>query len=177
MEPRDAASTGTCSSSRLTPACRRSCATSTVPTATSPRCGSSTASPPGFRWLEVNDAAANVIVFARLSREARRVLVCACNLAPVPRHGYRVGLPRDGRWVEALNTDDERYGGSGFGNPNGAAAEATPWHEQPFSAAIDLPPLGVVWLVPSGVGLDGAAGSERVGFAGAGAGMRAQEDE
>ncbi len=73
-------------------------------------------SPDGFRWLELNDADANVLAFMRLSRDGARRLVCACNFSPVPRNGYRVGLPRAGAWRELLNTDAARYGGSGVGN-------------------------------------------------------------
>ncbi|MGH3030233.1 MAG: 1,4-alpha-glucan branching protein GlgB [Gaiellaceae bacterium] len=101
----------------------------------------------GFRWLEPNDAAANVVAFARYSR-AGRPLVCACNFAPVPRPGYRLGLPQGGRWRELLNTDSPYYGGSEIGNPGGAEAHEQRWHEQPFSAEVTLPPLGVIWLVP-----------------------------
>jgi 1,4-alpha-glucan branching enzyme len=104
--------------------------------------------PAGFEWIEPNDASANFLAFARWSRDRERVVVCACNLSPVPRHGYRLGLPRAGRWREALNTDSEFYGGSNAGNVGGVVAEAHPWHEQPFSAEVTLPPLGVVWLVP-----------------------------
>ena len=50
-------------------------------------------------------------------------------------------------WREALNTDSRFYGGSDVGNGLGIEAETTPWHEQPFSAEVTLPPLGVVWLV------------------------------
>jgi 1,4-alpha-glucan branching enzyme len=104
--------------------------------------------PAGFRWLEANDAEANVIAFARFAAEGRRVVLCVCNFSPVPRSGYRLGLPRVGRWREVLNTDDERYGGRGVGNPLPVAAEAKPWHDQPYSAEVTLPPLGVVWLAP-----------------------------
>jgi 1,4-alpha-glucan branching enzyme len=76
------------------------------------------------------------------------MLACVCNLSPVPRPGYRVGLPRAGRWREALNTDSAYYGGSGVGNLGGVTAEAMPWHDQPFSAPLTLPPLAAVWLVP-----------------------------
>jgi 1,4-alpha-glucan branching enzyme len=76
------------------------------------------------------------------------VLVCVCNLAPVPREGYRLGLPAAGRWREVLNTDSTYYGGSDVGNLGGVESEAVPWHDQPFSAPMTLPPLGVVWLVP-----------------------------
>jgi 1,4-alpha-glucan branching enzyme len=103
--------------------------------------------PEGFRWLEADDAEANVLVFARLSR-AGRALVCLCNLSAVPREGYRVGLPRGGRWHEVLNTDRRAYGGSGLGNAEGVVAEGVPWREQAFSAEVTLPPLAVVWLVP-----------------------------
>ncbi|MGH2805530.1 MAG: alpha amylase C-terminal domain-containing protein, partial [Thermoleophilaceae bacterium] len=70
------------------------------------------------------------------------------NLAPVPRAGYRLGLPRAGRWREVLNTDSGFYGGSDTGNLGGVEAEPVGWHEQSFSAEVTLPPLGVVWLVP-----------------------------
>jgi 1,4-alpha-glucan branching enzyme len=106
--------------------------------------------PAGFRWLEPNDASSNVVAFLRLPAGDARPLVCACNFAPVPRHDYRLGLPSGGRWQELLNTDSEHYGGSGAGNLGGVEAEAKPWHEQPYSAEVTLPPLGVLWLVPAG---------------------------
>jgi 1,4-alpha-glucan branching enzyme len=104
--------------------------------------------PSGFRWLEPNDAATNVLAFARFGKDPKRPLVCVCNLSPVPRYGYRVGMPVSGRWREALNTDSTFYGGSGEGNLGEVEAEALPWHDQPSSAELTLPPLGVVWLVP-----------------------------
>jgi 1,4-alpha-glucan branching enzyme len=103
----------------------------------------------GFRWLEANDAPANVFAFARLTKNGRRPLVCVANLAPMPREAYRVGMPRAGGWREVLNTDSSFYGGSDVGNAGGVQAEAIPWHDQPFSAEMRLPPLGVVWLVPA----------------------------
>jgi len=105
--------------------------------------------PAGFAWLESNDAAANVIAFARFPGDRGRVVVCACNFSPVPREAYRIGLPRAGGWRKLVNTDDVRYGGSGAGGGPVRAAEM-PWHGQQFSAAVTLPPLGVVWLVPEG---------------------------
>jgi 1,4-alpha-glucan branching enzyme len=104
--------------------------------------------PAGFRWLEPNDAAGNVFAFARLSADGSRTLVCVLNLAPVPRRAYRLGMPAGGRWREVVNTDAAAYGGSGVGNAGGVQAEATPWHDQPFSAELTLPPLGAVWLAP-----------------------------
>jgi 1,4-alpha-glucan branching enzyme len=102
----------------------------------------------GFRWLEANDATNNVLAFARLDAKGERPVVCVLNLSPVPRYDYRVGMPACCRWREAVNTDSGFYGGSGVGNMGGVEAEAVPWHDQPFSALLTLPPLGAVWLVP-----------------------------
>ncbi len=103
--------------------------------------------PAGFRWLEVNDADANVLAFLRLTPEGDRVVACACNFSPVPREGYRLGLPREGAWRQVVNTDAAAYGGSGV-DPGRIHAEPVPWHGQPWSAPVTLPPLAVVWLVP-----------------------------
>jgi 1,4-alpha-glucan branching enzyme len=104
--------------------------------------------PEGFWWLEPNDAENNVVAFARTSKGAERFAVCVANLSPVPRENYRMGLPRPGHWREAVNTDSDYYGGSGVGNFGGVDAEPVPWHGQPQSAELRLPPLGVVWMVP-----------------------------
>ena len=103
----------------------------------------------GFWWIEPNDADANVVAFARAGIDpSQDVLVCICNLSPVPRPGYRVGLPRGGRWTERFNSDSSCYGGTDTGNLGGVEATALGWGGQPCSAEVTLPPLGVVWLVP-----------------------------
>jgi 1,4-alpha-glucan branching enzyme len=104
--------------------------------------------PRGFAWLEAHDADNNVLAFARFSADGERALVCVENLSPIPRHAYRLGLPRGGGWHEVLNTDSRFYGGSDVGNGDGVRADATPAHGRPFSAELTLPPLGVVWLAP-----------------------------
>jgi 1,4-alpha-glucan branching enzyme len=100
-----------------------------------------------FSWLEPNDADSNVLAFVRVDSRGRP-LVCVCNLAPVVRDGYRVGLPRGGEWCERLNTDSSHYGGSNVGNGGRIDAEAVPWHDQGHSALVTLPPLAVLWLTP-----------------------------
>jgi 1,4-alpha-glucan branching enzyme len=105
--------------------------------------------PTGFRWLEPNDAAQNVLAFMRVGTDPKRQLVCVCNLSPVPRYGYRLGVPLEGEWREVLNSDAAHFGGSDVGNLGAVTAEATPWHDQPFSAEVTLPPLAAVWFVPA----------------------------
>ena len=102
----------------------------------------------GFQWLRVNDADTNVLAFLRWSGDASRHIACIANLSPVPRHNYRVGLPRAGEYAEVLNTDAVHYGGSGVGNQGVVRADETPWDGQPASAEMMLPPLSVIWLSP-----------------------------
>jgi 1,4-alpha-glucan branching enzyme len=104
--------------------------------------------PRGFMWLEANDADHNVLAFARRAADGRRWLVCVCNLSPVPRHAYRLGLPAAGQWSEVLNTDSQHYGGSDVGNLGGVRTEPVASHGQSCSATLELPPLGTIWLVP-----------------------------
>jgi 1,4-alpha-glucan branching enzyme len=105
------------------------------------------AEPAGFRWLVVDDRAANVVAFARFAQDGR-ALVAAANLSPVPRAPYRLPMPSPGPWREVLNSDAGDYGGSGMGNHGTVTAEAVPWGGEGASAELTLPPLGVVWLTP-----------------------------
>ena len=78
-------------------------------------------------------------------------MACVANLSPIPRPGYRLGLPRGGWWREVLNTDADQFSGSNTGNGGGVEASSdSGWHWQEASAYVNLPPLGVLWLVPEG---------------------------
>jgi 1,4-alpha-glucan branching enzyme len=101
----------------------------------------------GFRWLEAGDAASNVLAFVRLGNDGTRPLVCVCNLSPIVREPYRIGLPQGGAWTELLNTDARAFGGSDVGNGT-VRAEPREWHGQADSAELTLPPLATVWLAP-----------------------------
>jgi 1,4-alpha-glucan branching enzyme len=76
------------------------------------------------------------------------VLACIINFSGQPHPTYQVGLPRAGRWREIVNTDAFGYGGSGVGNLGSVLAVPEPWHGQPASAVMTLPPLGALWLIP-----------------------------
>jgi 1,4-alpha-glucan branching enzyme len=102
--------------------------------------------PGGFTWIDASDSSSNIISFYRSGDGAEPRIACVCNFSPVPRQGYRVGLPSGGRWEELLNSDAETYAGSNVGNQGSVMAEAIPWNGQPFSAAMTLPPLAVLWL-------------------------------
>jgi len=66
----------------------------------------------------------------------------------VPRDGYRVGMPRAGRWEVLANSDEAEYGGSAYRVPESFGATPTPWHGRDYSASLVLPPLAIVVLGP-----------------------------
>jgi 1,4-alpha-glucan branching enzyme len=101
-------------------------------------------SPKGFRWIDCNNWEESVIIFERMGRSEKDVMVVACNFTPVPRNGYRIGVPADGDWKEILNSDAKEYGGSGIGNLGSVRAVSTPFHGMDHSISVVLPPLSVV---------------------------------
>jgi 1,4-alpha-glucan branching enzyme len=103
--------------------------------------------PEGFHWIDGHDAVGNVLSFLRYGSDGS-VLACITNFAGHPHEDYRVGLPSSGGWREVLNTDAFAYGGSGVGNMGRIEAVDEPWHGQPASAVLRVPPLGAIWLVP-----------------------------
>jgi 1,4-alpha-glucan branching enzyme len=98
----------------------------------------------GFFWIDCSDNENSVLSFVRQDQDQNRQVLVVLNLTPVPRMGYRIGLPRPGLWREILNSDAELYGGSNLGNLGGVATEGYQVHHQPCSAPLTLPPLAVV---------------------------------
>jgi 1,4-alpha-glucan branching enzyme len=105
--------------------------------------------PAGFEWMDCHDSEQSVLSFVRRARDPGDVVLCVCNFTPVPRVGYRVGVPVAGFYAEVLNTDGAVYGGSNLGNAGGVMSEPLPWHGQPHSVVLTLPPLGTLWLRPT----------------------------
>ncbi len=101
--------------------------------------------PGGFEWIDCTDANNSVISFIRKGKSEDVILV-VLNLTPVPRPGYRVGVPGAGFWTEVLNTDAGVYGGSNVGNSGGVYAEFVPMHNQRYSVLLNLPPMGAVFF-------------------------------
>ncbi|MES2530609.1 MAG: 1,4-alpha-glucan branching protein GlgB [Pseudomonadota bacterium] len=109
-------------------------------------------SPEGFAWISADDAERSVIVFLRKPRGGGAPVLVACNLTPMPRTNYVVGVPLAGRWRELLNSDAAEYGGANWGNLGSLTASPLPSHGQPYSLSLTLPPLSTVILA-----LDNAA--------------------
>jgi len=104
------------------------------------------AEPESFRWVVVDDRNQSIFAFLRYGSEADRTILCVCNLTPVPRHGYRLGVPSPGVWREIFNSDAAIYSGSNVGNDGLAVTDSTASHGFPASLALTLPPLATIFL-------------------------------
>lgn len=100
----------------------------------------------GFNWIDCNDSDQSVVSFMRHNHDGSEHVVFVCNFTPVPREGYRIGVPEAGFYAQLINTDDEQYWGSGVGNGEGLESEDVPWHGLSHSIVPVLPPLSVLIL-------------------------------
>jgi 1,4-alpha-glucan branching enzyme len=103
--------------------------------------------PAGFQWIDCNDSENSVICFIRRDN-AGGFVVSLLNFTPVPRDGYRIGVPLSGEYDELINSDSEVYGGSNVGNAGVARTEPIPSHGHSDSLRLNLPPLGFLLLKP-----------------------------
>ncbi len=102
----------------------------------------------GFEWIDFRDVDQSIISFIRKGENGVAPIIVIANFTPIPRLGYRVGLPQLGSYHELLNSDATQYGGSGLDNRGGITADETTWQGQPYSALLTLPPLAVLYLQP-----------------------------
>ena len=105
----------------------------------------------GFAWISGDDREQSVFAWIRRDGQGGSALVI-CNLTPVPRHDYRLGVPDDGaaHWRETLNTDSRHYGGTDLGNgAQPLRVDAVPAHGCARSLTLTLPPLATLMLAPA----------------------------
>ena len=99
----------------------------------------------GFEWLNADDKERSVVSFLRRDKHDR-ALVCVTNFTPQVYEDYRIPLPKNGVLTEILNTDDERFAGSGVINTLPVHAERKALMGRPYQAAFRLPPLATVFF-------------------------------
>ncbi len=102
----------------------------------------------GFEWIDFMDSDNSIITFMRKASNYKDLLVFVCNFTPVYREDYRVGVPFRCEYKELLNSDSEMYWGSNKGNYGGLWSDERAWHNQPFSLALNIPPLATMIFKP-----------------------------
>jgi 1,4-alpha-glucan branching enzyme len=103
--------------------------------------------PEGFAWIDCNDRENSVLAYERRADGGHVIVVL--NLTPVPRDGYRMGVPARTTYRRLFSSDDRRYGGSGVETAAAVEAEPAPFHGFSQSVVLRLPPLGALVLAPA----------------------------
>ncbi|MDN5934846.1 MAG: alpha amylase C-terminal domain-containing protein, partial [Nitrosospira sp.] len=106
--------------------------------------------PEGFAWVDCHDADNSIISYLRRADDGSFALIIL-NFTPVPRMGYRIGVPGGGSYHETFNSDSSHYGGGNLGNMGHIDATGKPWMGLPDSIVITLPPLAGLILQPVGL--------------------------
>jgi 1,4-alpha-glucan branching enzyme len=101
----------------------------------------------GFSWIVGDDREGSILAYARHGDANDPAIVVIANFTPVPRDGYRIGVPAAGFYREILNSDAQIYGGSGLGNAGGMHSEMVASHGHAQSMVVTAPPLAVVVFV------------------------------
>jgi 1,4-alpha-glucan branching enzyme len=104
--------------------------------------------PAGFAWIDLHSADQSVFAFLRSDPKQPQSppIVCVFNATPVPRDQYWIGVPEGGTYARLLDSDAERYGGTGYSSQERATADAQPSHGYPFRLRLDLPPLAALYF-------------------------------
>ena len=103
----------------------------------------------GFQWIDCNDSDNSVVSLIRRAIDPSDFVVAVLNFTPVPRSGYRVGVPVPGTYREIINSDADLYGGANVGNGGAVAADPIKAHGFDQSLELLLPPLGFLLLKPA----------------------------
>jgi 1,4-alpha-glucan branching enzyme len=103
-------------------------------------------SPEGFEWIDVDNHADSIFIFARYDELRQSLVVAAVNMTPMPHLNYRIGVPKPGLYAERINTDSQLYGGSDMGNLGRVESQEISSHGRQWSVNLTLPPLATVIL-------------------------------
>ena len=97
----------------------------------------------GFEWINNFSADESIIVFVRKSKKSSDILLVVCNFDAVEWTDYKIGVPREGKYKEIFNTDEESFGGSGLINPRVKKSVAEECDGREHSIKINVPSMGM----------------------------------
>ena len=100
--------------------------------------------PEGMEWVEANDGNNSIYIYLRKGKKEDDVLMTVLNLTPRV-FDYKIGVDEGTNWEVILNSDDEKYAGSGVAAEI-VDEEDDEWMYRPNAIILKLPPLSGVIL-------------------------------
>lgn len=99
--------------------------------------------PEGFEWINNISARENILVFSRQGIKKDDMFIVIANFANVPHKGYKIGVPKAGKYSEVFTSDADKYDGFGFVNKNPVFSEESECDGRNDSIRIRVAPLSV----------------------------------
>lgn len=93
----------------------------------------------GFEWMNSDDKERSTYSFIRKAANGRNNLLFVINMTPVAWENYQVGIPKKKKYKLLLNSDEERFGGTGKVIPKELTAVKGTCNYQPCHITFDLP--------------------------------------
>lgn len=98
----------------------------------------------GFEWINHNDHENSVISYMRKSDDEKDLVIIVCNLTPIPRENYRIGVPKSGKLKELFNSDRTEFNGTGNYLNKILKTDSIKWDGRENSIELNLPPLAMI---------------------------------
>ncbi|MFF2449175.1 1,4-alpha-glucan branching protein GlgB [Neobacillus sp. NPDC058068] len=102
----------------------------------------------GFEWIDANNSNQSIFSFIRKGKKEADSLIIICNFTAISYPVYRIGVPKSGEYREIFTSDQEEYGGTGLINKKTILAMEEPFHGQPYSINLTIPPFGFQIIRP-----------------------------
>ena len=96
----------------------------------------------GFDWIDADNSDQSVLIFKRCANNSDQDLIIVLNFLTDAHEHFRIGVDSLGTYKELLNTDDQTFGGSNVINKGKLKSENVPFHKQPYSLTLRIPPIG-----------------------------------
>lgn len=103
----------------------------------------------GFQWIDADNAGQSILIFRRMGNQPNDDLIILINFCPQAYTDYRIGVPEDKTYRLVFNSDEAQYGGTGFKIKKTAkGTDQLPYHNQPCSLTLNIPPSAALVLKP-----------------------------
>lgn len=98
----------------------------------------------GFEWISHSDHENSVLSYIRKGNDENDQVIVVCNLTPVPREEYNIGVPKAGTLKEIFNTDSKKFNGTGNYHNKTIKTSKQAWDHRENCVTLKLPPLAMM---------------------------------
>lgn len=98
----------------------------------------------GFEWISHSDHENSVLSYIRKGKEENDQVIVVCNLTPVQREEYNIGVPKAGTLKEIFNTDSKKFNGTGNYHNKTIKTSKQAWDHRKNCVTLKLPPLAMM---------------------------------